>query len=67
MKYPSAGHSETFLSSFHEEVERLRRGSMADDGHQLILSSMADLISARRVTIGSRSTEWLGQMSDASL
>lgn len=41
--------------------------SMADDGHQLIVSTMGDLISARRVTVGSRSIQWLGQMSDTSL
>jgi hypothetical protein len=40
---------------------------MADDGHQLIISTMGDLISARRVTVGSRSIQWLGQMSDTSL
>ena len=40
---------------------------MADDGHQLIISTMGDLISAKRVTVGSRSTQWLGQMSDISL
>ncbi|RMZ91198.1 hypothetical protein DV736_g1556, partial [Chaetothyriales sp. CBS 134916] len=39
----------------------------ADDGHQLILSTIGDLISAKRVTLGARSTQWLGQMSDSSL
>ena len=55
-----------------EEVARDRFNvyedvSMADDGHQLIVSTMGDLISAKRVTIGSRSTQWLGQMSDATI
>jgi hypothetical protein len=40
---------------------------MGDDGHQLIISTMGDLISARRVTVGARSIQWLGQMSDTSL
>ena len=55
-----------------EEVARERVNvfedvSMADDGHQLIVSTMGDLISAKRVTIGSRSTQWLGQMSDITV
>lgn len=41
--------------------------SMAEDGHQVIVATLGDLISARRVTAGARSTQWLGQMSDASL
>ena len=50
-----------------ERVNVFEDVSTADDGHQLILSTMGDLISARRVTVGSRSIQWLGQMSDASL
>ncbi|EPS45724.1 hypothetical protein H072_265 [Dactylellina haptotyla CBS 200.50] len=38
-----------------------------DDGEQIIVATMGDLLSAKRVTSGSRSTQWLGQMSDASL
>ncbi|KAG0644999.1 hypothetical protein D0Z07_9215 [Hyphodiscus hymeniophilus] len=41
--------------------------SMADDGHQVLVSTIGDLISARRVTAGARSWQWLGQMSDDSL
>lgn len=41
--------------------------STADDGHQIFVSTIGDLISAKRVTAGSRSTQWLGQMSDESL
>ncbi|RMD43588.1 hypothetical protein DV735_g1524, partial [Chaetothyriales sp. CBS 134920] len=40
---------------------------MADDGHQLILSTIGDLISAKRITVGARSTQWLGQMSDETV
>jgi hypothetical protein len=41
--------------------------SMADDGHQVIVATSGDLISAKRIGIGARSTQWLGQMSDTSL
>ena len=40
---------------------------MADDGHQVIVATLGDLISARKISAGARSTQWLGQMSDASL
>lgn len=40
---------------------------MADDGYQLLVSTVGDLISAKRVTIGSRSLQLFGQMSDTSL
>ena len=50
-----------------ERVNVFEDVSMADDGHQLILSTMGDLISAKRVTVGSGSIQWLGQISDASL
>lgn len=39
----------------------------ADDGHQVLVSTFGALISAKRVTAGSRSRQWLGQMSDESL
>ena len=35
-----------------------------DDAQQLIVSTLGDLISAKRVTTGSRSSQWMGQMSD---
>lgn len=40
---------------------------MGDDGDQIIVATFGDLISAKRVTVGSRSRQFLGQMSDASL
>ena len=40
---------------------------MSNDGHQVIVATLGDLISAKRITVGARSTQWLGQMSDASL
>lgn len=41
--------------------------TIADDGHQVIVSTFGELISARRITAGNRSIQWLGQMSDDSL
>jgi len=41
--------------------------SLAEDGHQLVVSTVGDLINARNVTAGARSAQWLGQMSDVSL
>ena len=41
--------------------------SLAEDGHQVIVSTIGDLILARRVSAGARSTQWMGQMSDDSL
>ena len=41
--------------------------TMAEDGHQVIVSTIGDLILAKRVSAGARSTQWMGQMSDDSL
>jgi hypothetical protein len=41
--------------------------SMADDGHQVLVSTIGDLISAKRVSAGARSMQLLGQMSDDSV
>jgi len=41
--------------------------SAAQEAHQLIVATLGDLISAKRVTAGLRAAQWLGQMSDASL
>jgi len=41
--------------------------SMADDGQQVIVATLGDLISAKRIVVGARSTQWLGQMSDTTL
>ena len=40
--------------------------NIADDSHQAIVSTVGDLISARKVTAGSRSRQLLGQVSDES-
>jgi hypothetical protein len=55
-----------------EEVAQDRANSFkdvccADDGHQIVVTTLGDLISAKRITIGVGSTQWAGQMSDASL
>jgi Fungal N-terminal domain of STAND proteins len=41
--------------------------SVAEDGHQVLVSTVGDLITAKRVTAGPRSAQWIGQMSDDSL
>ena len=41
--------------------------SMADNGFQVLVSTVGDLISARRVVVGSKSLQLIGQMSDNSL
>lgn len=41
--------------------------SMTDDGSQVIVSTIGDLISAKRITAGARSMQLLGQMSDESV
>lgn len=39
----------------------------ADDTQQLIVSTIGDLISAKHITTGSRSSQWMGQMSDETI
>ena len=41
--------------------------TIADNGDQIIVSTLGDLISAECSAIGARSKQWLGQMSDTSL
>jgi hypothetical protein len=50
-----------------ERVNIFEDVSMADDGQQVIVSTLGDLILARRVTAGARSMQLMGQMSDESL
>lgn len=50
-----------------ERVNVFEDISAADDGHQILVSTFGDLISAKRVTAGVRSNQWMGQMSDESL
>lgn len=39
----------------------------ADDSHQLVVSTIGDLISAKHISTGARSAQWFGQMSDETL
>jgi hypothetical protein len=48
-------------TNFFEDV------TMANDGHQVVVSTFGDLVSAKRITVGDRSIQWLGQMSDETL
>lgn len=55
-----------------EQVDQVRTNvvedvSAASDSHQVAVATLGDLISAKRITAGARSTQWLGQMSDTSL
>ncbi len=51
----------------HVQTNVFEDVSVAQDSHQVVVATLGDLISARRVTAGARSKQWLGQMSDASL
>ena len=50
-----------------ERVNVFEDVSTADDSHQVLVSTIGDLISAKRIIAGARSRQWLGQMSDDSL
>src|SRR5271163_1549444 len=41
--------------------------SAAKDAHQLIISTLGDLVLAKQVTAGLGADQWLGQMSDATV
>jgi len=51
----------------NERINVFEHVHMTDDAHQVIVATMGDLISARNISTGARSKQWLGQMSDASL
>ncbi|KIX00856.1 uncharacterized protein Z518_09921 [Rhinocladiella mackenziei CBS 650.93] len=50
-----------------ERVNTFGDVNSLEDAHQIVVATLGDLISARRVSAGARSKQWLGQMSDASL
>jgi hypothetical protein len=50
-----------------ERVNVFEDVEAADDVHQIIVATLGDLISAKRIKVGARSRQWLGQMSDTSL
>lgn len=51
----------TVRTNVYEEVKS------ADNSHQLVVSTIGDLISAKHITTGSNSVQWLGQMSDETI
>lgn len=59
--------SEAAEKALPDRIHVFEDVSMADDGDQIIVASFGDLISAKRITVGSRSRQFLGQMSDTSL
>jgi len=48
-------------------INRFENVSVTNDGHQIIVATLSDLISAKKVEAGPRSTKLLGQISDATL
>lgn len=59
--------SEAAEKALPDRIHVFEDVSMEDDGDQIIVATFGDLISAKRVTVGSRSRQFLGQMSDTSL
>lgn len=59
--------SEAAEKALPDRIHVFEDVSMADDGDQIIVATFGDLISAKRITVGSRSRQFLGQMSDTSL
>lgn len=51
----------TVRTNVYEDV------TSADNAHQLVVSTIGDLISARHIMTGSNSVQWLGQMSDETI
>ena len=41
--------------------------TLGEDGHQVIVSTIGDLINARKISAGARSIQLLGQMSDVTI
>jgi hypothetical protein len=51
----------TVRTNVYEDV------TSADNAHQLVVSTIGDLISAKHIMTGSNSVQWLGQMSDETI
>jgi uncharacterized protein YggL (DUF469 family) len=51
----------TVRTNIYEDV------TSADNSHQLVVSTIGDLISAKHIMTGSNSVQWLGQMSDETI
>jgi hypothetical protein len=54
-------HADKVRTNVFEDV------SAAQDAHQVVVSTLGELVSAKRVTADVGATQWLGQMSDATL
>lgn len=54
-------HADKVRTNVFEDV------TAAQDSDQIVVSTLGDLISAKRITAGVRATQWIGQMSDTSL
>lgn len=54
-------HADQVRTNVFEDV------SAAQDARQVIVSTLGDLISAKRVTADTGAEQWLGQMSDATV
>jgi hypothetical protein len=70
--YDSVKQALSICSEASERAAEIRTNyfedvKMAEDGNQVIVSTIGDLISAKRISAGPRSNQWLGQMSDESL
>ena len=59
--------SQATMQADKERINDFEDITMTDDGQQVVVSTIGDLVSAKRVTAGARSIQWLGQMSDESL
>ena len=59
--------SQATIQANKERINDFEDVSMTDDGQQVVVSTFGDLVSAKRITAGARSFQWLGQMSDESL
>jgi len=50
-----------------ERVNLFEDIAISDDSHSVLVSTIGELISAKRITVGKRSLHWMGQMSDSTL
>lgn len=62
----------TICQQATSEAEQTRTNTFEDvlsdqESHQVIIATLGDLVSAKKVYAGLRATQWLGQMSDESL
>lgn len=62
----------TIYAQVPEQADQMRTNifediSAAHDSHQVIIATLGDVILAKRVTAKVGATQWLGQMSDATV